>query len=305
MTELHIKFIQRQILIVNFAGELIIYEVIYARRRFNLAREFSLAYLTIPGIEPLEQIKIAHDAGYDFVSLRTIPMGLPGEPQVCLEKDPQLFTAIEQALKDYEMKLLDIELVRVREDLPFDFRPAFEAGASLGATQVLTSVWTKDHSFAVERYGSICEQAAEYGLTMNLEFPIVSGLTTLEDALLIQDKVNKPNLKLLMDMIYVHWAGIKPETIKALNPERIGVIHLCDSPKEKDMGGMEITQVVREGRAYCGEGAVDLKGLLNALPERPMSIELPNAACIKELGGAGHAARCLETAKACVEGLGL
>lgn len=57
-----------------------------------MATQFSLAYLTIPGIDPVEQIKIARDAGYDCVSLRTIPMGLCDEPQVCLENNPQLFT---------------------------------------------------------------------------------------------------------------------------------------------------------------------------------------------------------------------
>ena len=95
-----------------------------------MAKEFSLAYLTIPGVEPVEQIKIARDAGYDYVSLRTIPMGQPGEPQICLERDPELTENIRQTLKDTGMKLLDIELVRVREDLPADHRAAFEKGAS-------------------------------------------------------------------------------------------------------------------------------------------------------------------------------
>ena len=45
-------------------------------------------YLTIPGVDPFDQIRIAAEAGYDYVSLRTIPMGLPGEPQTCLEKRP-------------------------------------------------------------------------------------------------------------------------------------------------------------------------------------------------------------------------
>lgn len=63
-----------------------------------MARKFSLAYLTIPGIDPVEQIKVARDAGYDYASLRTIPMGQPGEPQVCLEKDPDLVRAIEQTI---------------------------------------------------------------------------------------------------------------------------------------------------------------------------------------------------------------
>lgn len=36
-------------------------------------KQYSLAYLTIPGTQPVDQIRIAKEAGYDFVSLRTIP----------------------------------------------------------------------------------------------------------------------------------------------------------------------------------------------------------------------------------------
>ncbi len=261
-----------------------------------MAVQFSLAYLTIPGIEPVEQIKVAKATGYDFVSLRTIPMGLCSEPQVCLEKDNQLYQKIRQALKDYDIGLLDIELVRVREDLPTDYRGAFEKGAELGATQILSSVWTKDFSYAIDCYGKICEQAAQYGMTVNLEFPIVSSLTTLKDTIAIQDQVNAANLKILMDMIYVHWDGVTPEDIEKINPERFGLIHLCDCPKNPEQS--KIVEVVREGRAYCGEGEVNLKGLLKALPENPCSIELPNTNQILNLGVQGHAARCLQTAKA-------
>lgn len=257
-------------------------------------KQFSLAYLTVPGINPLDQIAIAKDAGFDFVSLRTIPMGLPGEPPVCLERDPALARQIRQKLQDTDMKILDIELVRVREDLPSDYRGAFEQGAELGATQVLSSVWTQDYNFAADRLGMICEQANQFGLTVNLEFPIVSGLTTLADTVKIQDQVNAPNLKILMDMIYAYIDNVTAEDIRALEPERFGLIHLCDCPKEFS----EFVQVVREGRAYCGEGAVDLVGLLKALPDNPCSIELPNIQRISELGASGHAARCLETAKA-------
>lgn len=260
-----------------------------------MSRQFSLSYLTIPGVDPLDQIKIAREAGYDYVSLRTIPMGQPGEPQVCLEKDPALFSAVKQALKDNEMKLYDIELVRVREDLPYDFRGAFEKGAELGATQVLSSVWTKDHSFAVERYGSICEQAAEFGLTINLEFPIVSGLISMQDALSVQEKVGADNLKVMLDMIYAHLDKVTVADIAAVDPSRFGVVHLCDWPKDTE--GHEMVHFVRAARAYCGEGCVDLENLLKALPARIYPIELPNAEQIEKLGALGHATRCLETAK--------
>ena len=49
---------------------------------------------------------------------------------------------------------------------------------------------------------------------------------------------------------------------------------------------------------YPGEGAIDIAGMVSALPELPLSIELPNLKRIEELGVEGHARRCLETAKA-------
>lgn len=56
-------------------------------------------------------------------------------------------------------------------------------------------------------------------------------------------------------------------------------------------------EIVRGGRAYCGEGAADLAGILKALPENACALELPNLKEIEVRGRAGHAARCLETAK--------
>ena len=69
-----------------------------------MARKYSLTYLTIPGTDPVEQIRIAKETGYDFVSLRTIPMHLPGEPEFLMHKDQALFEATKKALKDYYIR---------------------------------------------------------------------------------------------------------------------------------------------------------------------------------------------------------
>ena len=107
-------------------------------------------YLTIPGVDPVEQIKIAKECGYDYVSLRTIPMHLPGEPEFLLDKDPALFEATKAALAEYDMPLMDIELARVRPDLNIDeYKPAFEAAAKLGATDVLGSILSLIHIWTV------------------------------------------------------------------------------------------------------------------------------------------------------------
>lgn len=183
-----------------------------------MTRKISLAYLTVPGMDPLAQVKMASKAGYDYVSLRTIPMGQAGEPQVHLENNPGLFASIQVALEETSLQPLDIELVRVKEDLPRDYRGAFECAAKLGFTDVLSSVWTMDHGFAVDCYGKICEDAKEFGLTMNLEFPVISGLVNLPDTLQFLKEVGADNAKVLLDMLYCYWSGVTVEDLKKLDP---------------------------------------------------------------------------------------
>jgi len=174
---------------------------------------------------------------------------------VVLEKDPQLFRRIREQLEKSHVKLLDIELVRVREDQPADYRGAFECGAMLGAKHVLSSVWTKDYDFAAERYAQICDQAAEFGLDVNMEFPIVSSMTTFRDTVAMQKRVGKPNLKVFVDTLYAHLDELTPEDLLSLPEENYGIIHLCDCPL--DISG-DITTIVREGREYCGLGQAKL-----------------------------------------------
>lgn len=73
--------------------------------------------------------------------------------------------------------------------------------------------------------------------------------------------------------------------------------HLCDGPEEIPATREGLIHTARNARLYAGEGAIDIAGILNRIPEIPYSIELPNLARVKELGYAEHARRCLQTAK--------
>lgn len=149
-----------------------------------MSRKFSLAYLTIPGTAPVDQIRIAKEAGYDFVSLRTIPMHLPGEPEFLLHKDAKLFEETRQALKEYDMPVMDIELARVRPDLDInEYDPAFEKAAELGATDVLGSIWTRDKAYYIDQVAKIAEMAKKYGLKYNVEFLPWAGVRNLQEAI--------------------------------------------------------------------------------------------------------------------------
>lgn len=265
-----------------------------------MARTYSLAYLTVPGTAPVDQIRIAAEAGYDCVSLRTIPMHLPGEPLFIFEKDKELYDSVKKALADYGVKYNDMELARVREDLNVpDYEPAFEKAAELGTRNILSSVWTDDKAFREDKFGLICDMAAKYDMTVNLEFMSLSGVRDLKTALELRDAVARKNVKIVVDLLYVLRSQIPIAELAKLTPEDVGFIHLCDGPANMpELSVEDAFTVVREARLYIGEGAIDVKGILNALPKAPFSIELPNAKEMAARGAAGHAAQCLKTAKA-------
>jgi len=269
-----------------------------------MAHRFSLAHLTVLGCTPPEMTRIAARAGYDFVSLRLIPMGVPGEADFRTD-DGEMVRRTKAALGETGIQLLDIELARILADKdPKTYVPAMEVAAELGGRHVISSAWTADRTdrdFIVERFGEICDLAAPFGLTVDLEFPSFSRLTNLQEAADIVRAANRPNGGILVDTLYIHLSRVNLDELSALPPEWFHFMHLCDTPGEIPAAREGMIQIARAGRLYVGEGCIDFGAILDRLPPIPFSIELPNAKRVAELGYGGHARRCLETAKRCLQ----
>ena len=100
------------------------------------------------GCPPPEMIYVAARAGYDYVSLRTIFMGLPGEPNYGLARNPELLEQTRRALDATGVRVHDIELARVKDGVdPRSYVPEFEIAAELGARAVLSSIWSADRAY--------------------------------------------------------------------------------------------------------------------------------------------------------------
>lgn len=268
-----------------------------------MTQSWSLAYLTVPGCTPPEQIHIAAAAGYDCVGLRLIPLGVPGEPAVD-PVAPTLIRATRQALRDTGLRVLDVELARISRDLaPRDFVPAMAAAAELGARQMICSAWTNvrnDRAFIVERFAEICALAAPFGLTVNLEYPAFSRLTCLEDATDILRAARRPNQGLLDDTLYDHFTHGRAAALAALPRHWFNLLHLCDALRAVPETRDEMIRIAREDRLYPGDGIIDFAAITAALPPGPIAIELPNARHLAALGAEGHARACLAAARACL-----
>ena len=261
--------------------------------------QYSLAHLTVLGCPPPEMTYIAARAGYDYVSIRPIYMGLPGEPNYALADNPEMLKQTKRALAETGVKLHDIELARIYDDMrPTKYLPAMEVAAELGAKAVLSSIWTEKCDYAIEKFGEICDIAKQFNLTVDLEYVPIAGVKNLASAVDVLRTAKRDNAGLMIDVHHFHRALDKPEDLDALPREWFHFAHLCDAQGSIPSERAEMIRILREERLYVGEGGIDVAGILNRLPKMVYSIELPNLARAKELGYAEHAFRCLESAKA-------
>lgn len=265
-----------------------------------MSHKYSLSYLTVPGVTPPEQTRIAANAGYDYVSYRLFHLGVAGEPDID-PTSPQVIRETKQALAETGLGCFDIELMRIVRGLdPKLFVPAFEAGAELGARHVISSAWTdvrNDRSYLVETFAEICDLAAPFGLTVNLEFPAFSRLTTLEEVLDILERTGRSNQGVLVDTLYMHFNKAPLLAMERVPAQWINFMHICDA-NDLAYTKEEMIHIARDARLYPGEGAIDFTSIDYLFPNLPLAIELPHAARMAEFGPEQHARNCIEAARA-------
>jgi sugar phosphate isomerase/epimerase len=262
-------------------------------------RQFSLSHLTVMALPPPAMIYVAARAGYDCVSLRTIPLGLPGEPDYRLAGNPELLAQTRRALQATGLCLHDIELARIHEGMdPAAYAPEIEMAAELGARAVLSSIWSSDRAFSIEKFGEVCDLAKPFGLTVELEAVPIAAVRDLAAAVEVLRAVRRDNAGLMIDTHNFHRARDDPAALDAVPQHWFHVAQICDAPATIPTDRGEMTHVLREARLYLGEGGIDVSGILRHIPPVPYAIEVPNLERARELGYAEHAFRCLESARA-------
>jgi sugar phosphate isomerase/epimerase len=263
-----------------------------------MAQEYSLAHLTVLGCAPPEMTYIAARAGYDYVSLRPIYMGLPDEPNYALAENREMLKQTRRALASTGVRVHDIELARIFEGVePKSYLPAMEVGAELGARAVLASIWSGERDYYIEKFAELCDLAKPLGLTVDLEYVPIAAVRNLAQAVDVLTTIQRSNAGLMIDMHHTHRAGDDPTELRALPREWFHFAQLCDAPAEIPTERQEMIRIMREARLYLGQGGIDVAGILGNLPPCVYSIELPNKAAHEEMGYAEHAMRCLESLK--------
>jgi sugar phosphate isomerase/epimerase len=250
------------------------------------------------GVPPPQLVETAAKAGYQFVSLRPIPVGAPNEPIYPLATDRALLASTKAAMAATGVGLLDIEVARIiKEVTPRSYLFALEAAAELGGHHVLSSAWCDDRPYILEFFCELCDLAAPFGLTVDLEFVTWSGVRTLDEAVEVVRDARRPNAGIVIDTLHFDRCHAELEKLSSLPREWFHFAQISDAPARYSTEREELIRIGRAERLYLGEGGIDVASILGRLPQVPLSIEIPNTAKLDSLGPEQYARLCIETAR--------
>lgn len=266
-------------------------------------RQLSLAYLTVFGAPPRRMVQIAAQTGYDFVSLRLSPV-TADEPTFPYMTDPTFVTDVVNALDEYGVSVLDVELIRTDPGTrTSDWRHFVAVAEELGARHVIAQIPEPDIDKAVELFQEICELGAQSGMTIDLEFIPWTPTNDLARAVEIVTRAGSPNGAVLVDTL--HFARSKSSTSTLANlPEKLfNFVQLCDAHDVSSLEDDEFVRVARSDREPPGQASLDLGPIVEAMPTVPYALEVPNDVKRQELGMERYARMVREAAETFFEGL--
>ena len=244
-------------------------------------------------------VSCAAEAGYSHVGLRLIP-ATEEEPRHAIIGDTPLVRETRRRLDDTGVKVLDIEIFRLKpETRVADYEPALETGAHLGASEVLVAGNDPNQGRLIDRFAELCDTAAGFGLNLSLEFMPWTDVKDLNQAARIVRAAARSNGGLLIDAFHLDRSQSRVEDVVELPSEWLRFAQLCDVPAIRPPTMAEILAEARAERQFPGEGGLDLKALLRAVPAYlPLSLEVPTHRLARTVGALERARRALSATQA-------
>jgi len=247
----------------------------------------SLSYYTVPELAPPEMVAAAAAAGFDYVGVRLLN-GQPGRDLAPLMADAGLRRETLAVLRDTGIRALDASGARLIPSTDMTaFAPFLAAAAELGARHVLATGDDPDASRLTARFGELCDAAARFGLTVDIEFVPWMTIRDLATAARMVRAVDRPNLGIAVDALHFDRSGGRAADLDGLPPRWFRYVQLCDAPATWSAERDALLHAATHERLFPGEGAIDLVGLLRALPRGiPVALEIPTATLARTMPAA-------------------
>jgi sugar phosphate isomerase/epimerase len=240
-------------------------------------RRYTFAPLQAMHYTPPQLVQLAAQAGVWGVGLRLTPV-VPGARHYPLHDDVPALRETQAVLRDTGIVVFDIELLRIGERFDAAAHERVLATAqTLGARVINVLADDTDLSRLAASYASLCELAARYGLSCDVEPTPWSPVRDVAVARRLLTAVAQPNVGVLVDAL--HWSRAAPslDDVTALPREWIHYAQICDGRLPGPSTHEGLIHDARCERLLPGEGDIDLTALFARLPDDvPVNIEVPN-----------------------------
>jgi sugar phosphate isomerase/epimerase len=239
-------------------------------------RELSLAALTVLELSPVAMVRCAAAAGYTQVGLRLLP-ATDHEPTWEVVGDTPMVREVAAALAATGIRVLDVEILRLLPDTDVrDFAAVLDTCTRLGARHVLVAGNDPDEARLTARLAALCGLAAPLNLSIYLEPMPWTDVRDFTQAARIVAACAQPNAGVLIDPIHFDRAGNHAAQIAAIPPPQLAYAQFCDAPAQRPADLAGLLHQARAERLPPGEGGLDLRGIIAALPpDAPLSLEIP------------------------------
>src|SRR5438034_8147298 len=153
-----------------------------------MKRAIGLAALTVLELPHHEQVSAAAQAGYSHVGLRLIPVA--GQPVIHALDAAE----VERRLAGTGVRVLDVEVFRLMPQTNVgEFEAVMATAQRLGATELLVHGADSSEARLIETFGRLCDLAAGYGLSANLEPMPWVDVSNLAKAMRVLDGAARAN----------------------------------------------------------------------------------------------------------------
>lgn len=262
-----------------------------------------IAHLTLLGCPPPQLVQVAADAGFDFVGLRAVP-ATKGEEEYAFTGPDSVLDETLKRLADTGLYVRDLEFLTLDADVtPERWLPVLETGARLGASYLSVVGADGDLARLGDNLAALTQDAKKHGITPTLEPITYQPVHTIAAA---ADLARAAGCAVLLDTLHMHRFGAVPDELRALEPELVPHLQLCDAPLAEPANlrrperlplgqstdGSDLKLESRALRSLPGEGEIPLTDYLAALPAAtPVSVEAPAVFLTEELGAQAFARR--------------
>jgi sugar phosphate isomerase/epimerase len=131
-----------------------------------------------------------------------------------------------------------------------------------------------------------------------------TDVRTLQQGARIVERAARDNGGILVDPIHFDRGGNVASDIATVAASRFHYAQLCDAPAERPKDIDTLLFQARAERLMPGDGALDLAGILRALPANlPLGMEVPMESLSRRLGAVDRARAILDKARALLDSL--